>query len=100
MHRKALLDSACREARARRRAGTCTRLTWCSRFDEPHDMGGHAAGSHRSDPHLGAGERRFEHLTLSQIDGDVLAAAGTPEDEVTATHLRHGDTTPLIILSP
>lgn len=72
---------------------------WRSVVDQPDNMGRHATGSHGSNPHLGPGERRFQHLPLSEIDGNVLATAGAPEDEITTSHLRDGNTAPTVVLS-
>src|SRR5271163_4962824 len=67
--------------------------TWPSRdarsvLDDSGQHRGHATLADRADRDFAGAARRLQHLSVAQVDGDVLAATRAVEDEVAAPRLR------------
>src|SRR5581483_6419398 len=58
-----------------------------SAFDDAGDVWSHTFGPDRGYPHWHSSVIRLQHLAITQIQGDVLAAARSIEDQVTAFRL-------------
>ena len=55
-------------------------------LDQPGDVGHHAAGMYRRNLDHRTGVGRFDHLSIAEVHGIVLAGVGPVEDQITAAH--------------
>nr|AAC46193.1 MAV432 [Mycobacterium avium] len=73
-------------------------LLTCSPLDVTDHVGRHAAGADGGDADLQPDIGRLEHLAVAEVDGDVLGAARSVEDDVAAAHLRGRDLAAQVVL--
>src|SRR4029077_17723416 len=67
-------------------------------LDDPGQKRRHPGFSHRADGNFSGAARRLQHLAVTQVDGDMLAAARAVKDEVTTLGLRRRDVTTGVVL--
>src|SRR5690606_5870495 len=86
--------------RARRDGRTRTENTWWSTVsgDDADGIGHDAVLAHRGHLDDVAGLRRLHHLSVAQVEGHVLAAAGAPEEHVAAGLLGQRDPGARVVL--